>query len=171
MRLISRFLQNQSRKNQNKQTKKKGTKNTIFRDSWKFSGNFPRVLKYCCFGSFGFFGVGFFCFFWFWLYKTGMRLISRFLQNQSRKKQKNKQTPKNKRTKNNNISGLLEIQWQFSKSPKILFLFWFFCFFWFCFFWFCFFCFFFGFVFLVFPGLASEDFERDFPWVVLDSFH
>ena len=32
----------------------------------------------------------------------------------------------------------------------------------FLFFWFCF---------LVFPGLASEDFEMDFPWVVLDSFH
>ena len=40
---------------------------------------------------------------------------------------------------------------------------------------FCFFCFgFFVFlvlVFLVFPELASEDFEMDFPWVVLDSFH
>ena len=40
----------------------------------------------------------------------------------------------------------------------------------FLFFWFCV-CFFFCFVFLVFPGLASEDFEMDFAWVVLDSFH
>ena len=72
----------------------------------------------------------------------------------------------------------------FQESRNIVFFFLFlgsFVFFWFCvcvfffllffcFFWFWFFCFF-GVVFLVFPELASEDFEMDFPWVVLDSFH
>ena len=33
----------------------------------------------------------------------------------------------------------------------------------------CVFFFFFGF--FLFSGLASEDFEMDFPWAVLDSFH
>ena len=105
MRLISRFLQNQSRKIKKTTTKitkktKRTKKKTIFRDSWKFSGNFPRVPKYCFVLVLLFFLVLFFL----------VLLVLFFL-------------------------------------------------------------FFLVLVFWVFPGLASEDFEMDFPWVVLDSFH
>ena len=75
------------------------------------------------------------------------------LRSQFRKNQKNKpkKTKNNKRTKKNNISGILEIQWQFSKSTEILFFFGSFVFFGFVFF------VFFGFVFLFFPGLVLQE--------------
>ena len=56
--------QNQKKQNNQHQKKQKNQKKTIFRESWKFSCNFPRVPKYCFFFWFFFFFVLFFGFSW-----------------------------------------------------------------------------------------------------------
>ena len=69
------------------------------------------------------------------------------IQEKTKKQNQKKKKNNTKRTKKNNISGILEIKWQFSKSPEILFfllvllgflvLFFLVLFFWFFLDWFC----------------------------------
>ena len=59
--------------------KKKELTKTIFRESWKFSGNFPRVPKSCCFWFLCFFFFGFGIFGFSWIGFAGIWRLASFL--------------------------------------------------------------------------------------------